>query len=36
MEKIVVGKKYRFKKDWSRNYDPIFYSAKKGDIVVFT
>jgi len=36
MDKVTVGKRYRFKKDWSKNYDPIFYSAKKGDIVVFT
>lgn len=35
MEKVIVGNKYRFKKDWSVNFDPIFYSAKKGDIVVF-
>ena len=35
MEKVVTGKKYRFKRDWNKNYDPIFYSAKKGDIVIF-
>ncbi|MBA7590425.1 hypothetical protein ES708_32545 [subsurface metagenome] len=41
MEKIVVSKKYRFKKDWSKNYNPIFYSyedrlnAEKSDIVIF-
>ena len=36
MEKIVDGREYRFKKDWSRDCAPFFYSAKKGDIVVFT
>ncbi len=36
MERVKVGNKYRFKKDWSKNYDPIFYSAKRGDIVTFT
>ena len=36
MEKVIAGKKYRFKKGWNKNYDPIFYSAKKrGDIVIF-
>ena len=35
MEKVVTGKKYRFKKEWNKNYNPIFYSAKKGDIIIF-
>jgi len=32
VEKVIAGKKYRFKKGWNKNYDPIFYSAKKGEI----
>jgi len=34
-EKIIVGQKYKFKKDFYRNFAPIVYQARKGEIVMF-